>query len=257
MTKILAINGSPRARRGNTDKILQPFLEGAAEAGAVTETLYLKDLRIQECRGCYACHMLTPGRCVLKDDMAGVTEKMLEAEVLVFASPLYVFSVSALLKALLDRMIVFGSLDLEVKDGVVVHPARWPEKKWTWVVISNAGFPEREHFAPLEDLFRRFARAIGGGTQVTIGGMILKGMGEMFSVPALLPNYEWFFDACRQAGREVVRDGSIAEATQEILDRPLVDISMEEFAAMSNAFIEMAAKKARRPKKEAASEQGG
>lgn len=52
MAKILAINGSPRARRGNTDKILQPFLEGAAEAGAATETLYLKELRIQECRGC-------------------------------------------------------------------------------------------------------------------------------------------------------------------------------------------------------------
>jgi putative NADPH-quinone reductase len=257
MTTVLAFNGSPRARRGNTDRILQPFLEGAAAAGARTETMYLRDLRVQECRGCYSCHMRTPGRCVIEDDMARIAEKMLAAEVLVFASPLYVFSVSALMKALLDRMIVFGSLELAVEGGVVVHPPRYPGKTWTWVVIANAGFPEREHFAPLEDLFRRFARAIGGGGQVRIGGMILRGMGELFSVPAQLPDYRWFFDACRQAGREVVREGAVTEATQRILDRPLLDIGPEEFASLSNFFIRKAAEKARKRDGGEARDEGG
>ncbi|HOD29362.1 MAG: flavodoxin family protein [Syntrophales bacterium] len=243
--RVLAFNGSPRDRRGNTEKILQPFLEGAAAAGAVTETLYLKELKIRECQGCYACHMLTPGRCAIRDDMTWVLEKMLASDVLVFASPLYVFTVSAYLKTLLDRMMILGTLEVKVVDGVVVHPPRFPERKWRWVVISNAGFPERELFEPMEGVFRRFAWAIGGGTQVTIAGMILKGMGELFSVPSMLPNYQWFFDACRQAGGEVVREGAIAPATQAVLDRPLLDVDPEAFAAMSNTFIDLAAKKAR------------
>jgi len=75
--------------------------------------------------------------------------------------------------------------------------------------------------------------------------MILKGMGVLFSVPSMLPNYQWFFDACRQAGGEVVREGAIAPATQAVLDRPLLDVDPEAFAAMSNTFIDLAAKKAR------------
>jgi len=189
--------------------------------------------------------MLTPGRCAIRDDMTWVLEKMLASDVLVFASPLYVFTVSAYLKTLLDRMMILGTLEVKVVDGVVVHPPRFPERKWRWVVISNAGFPERELFEPMEGVFRRFAWAIGGGTQVTIAGMILKGMGVLFSVPSMLPNYQWFFDACRQAGGEVVREGAIAPATQAVLDRPLLDVDPEAFAAMSNTFIDLAAKKAR------------
>ncbi|MGD0277396.1 MAG: flavodoxin family protein [Syntrophales bacterium] len=243
--KILAFNGSPRAGRGNTDKILNPFMEGARTAGAETEILYLKELDIKECQGCYACHMITPGVCAIRDDMTGITEKILDADVLVFATPLYVFTVSAYMKALLDRMMIFGDLTLQVANGVIVHPPRFPEKKWRWIVISNAGFPEQHHFEPLADLFRRFAYAMGGGTHVTIDGMILKGMGELFSVPSMLSNYQWFFDACKQAGDDVVRKGRIDPATQAILDKPLLDVSPEAFADMSNTFINLAVKKVR------------
>jgi hypothetical protein len=75
--------------------------------------------------------------------------------------------------------------------------------------------------------------------------MILKGMGELFSVPSMLPNYQWFFDACRQAGGEVVREGAITPATQAVLDRPLLDVGPDEFADLSNTFIDLAVKKAR------------
>jgi putative NADPH-quinone reductase len=241
--QIVAFNGSPRTRRGNTEKILQPFLEGAAAAGAVTETLYLKDLKIMECQGCYACHMLTPGKCAVKDDMTWIMEKMLAADMLVFASPLYFFTVSAYMKALLDRMMIFGSLKLEVVNGVMVHPPRFPERKWRWVVISNAGFPEQDIFRPMEELFRRAAWTVGGGSHVAIAGMIFRSMGELFSVPAMLPGYQWYFDACRQAGADVVLSGQIAPSTQAVLDRPLLDVSSEEFAALSNSVIDQVYKK--------------
>jgi multimeric flavodoxin WrbA len=50
---ILAINGSPKGKYGNTDRILQPFLQGAAAAGADCETIYAKDLDVKECTGCF------------------------------------------------------------------------------------------------------------------------------------------------------------------------------------------------------------
>ena len=129
MKTVLAFNGSPRGAQGNTEKILQPFLDGVRECGGSVETLYLKDLDINECRGCYACHMKTPGKCIIKDDMAMVLEKIMKADIVVFATPLYVFTVSALMKALLDRLIILGDLRLSHVDGLTVHPPRYPDKK--------------------------------------------------------------------------------------------------------------------------------
>lgn len=241
MIKVLAFNGSPRGKNGNTEKILQPFLEGMSEAGASAEILYLKDLSIRECLGCYACHMRTPGICAIKDDMEWVLEKMMSTDIIVFATPLYVFTVSAYLKTLMDRMMILGDLKIIVVNGRTAHPPRFPEKKWQWVLISNAGFPEKEHFGALEDTFERFANAFGGGTHVTLVGSILKGMGELFRVKALLPNFQWFFDVCKQAGREVILDGCISQKTQEILDRPLLDLPLEDLTSICNQYIEKAA----------------
>lgn len=245
MKNVLAFNGSPRGKRGNTEKILNPFLDGVREAGAEAETLYLKDLKIRECQGCYACHMRTPGKCVIRDDMDWILEKILTADMLVFATPLYVFSVTALLKTLMDRMMVLGDLKLVYVDGLMVHPPRYPDKKWDWILISNAGFPEREHFSALEDMFRKFARAVGGGGYVRLAGSILMGMGELFAVKPLLPSFQWYFDACKKAGSEIILQGSISEETQKILDKPLMDIPLEEFARISNRYIDKATQKAR------------
>jgi putative NADPH-quinone reductase len=240
--KILAINGSPRAKRSNTNKILLPFLDGAREAGAGVELLYVKDLDIKPCQGCYTCHMKTPGVCIFKDDMPEVMEKMRAADTIVFAMSLYVFSVPAIFKAFLDRMMVVGDLKVEVVDGLTVHPPRWPDIKWNWVIISNAGFPEDEHFNPMRDMFKRFAWAIGGGGYVKVAASICKGMGELLGNKPLLPQFEWFFEACRKAGSEVVRDGCISPETQAILDKPLMPVTPTEFAELANVFIEKAVK---------------
>ncbi|MBN2283868.1 MAG: flavodoxin family protein [Deltaproteobacteria bacterium] len=242
MKTVLAFNGSPRGAKGNTEKILQPFLEGMRDAGASVETLYLKDLDIKECRGCYNCHMKTPGRCIMSDDMDWIGERIKAADVLVFATPLYVFTVSALMKLLMDRFIIFGDLKLSYTDGLTGHPPRDPDKKWEWVLISNAGFPEREHFTALELTFEKFAWAFGGGTHASVAARILKGMGEILTVKKLLPQFEWFFQACRQAGREVAEQGRIAPETQEILDRPFIDLPVEQLVSILNQNIDKAQK---------------
>lgn len=98
--KVLGIAGSPR-RGGNTDTLLGRFLEGAASRGAEIKVLTVCELKIEGCRHCDAC--LAAGCCRVQDDMQMVYREMESADRLVLASPLQFLSVSAQMKALIDR----------------------------------------------------------------------------------------------------------------------------------------------------------
>jgi len=105
--KVLGISASPRVG-GNTDILLAEALRGAAEAGsagakpgAEVETIFLRDLTIGPCTECYAC--ARTGVCRIEDDYQKVFAKMLEADRLVFATPIFFMAVSAQAKLLIDR----------------------------------------------------------------------------------------------------------------------------------------------------------
>ncbi len=98
--KVLGIAGSPR-RGGNTDTLLARFMEGAAGAGAETKILFACQLKIAGCVHCDAC--LEKGLCRIQDDMQMVFKEMEQADRIVIASPLQFMSVTAQLKALIDR----------------------------------------------------------------------------------------------------------------------------------------------------------
>ncbi len=100
MSKVLIISSSPR-RDGNSETLARYFAKGAEEAGHQTEIFILSGKTINFCRGCFAC--LKTGRCVIPDDAPEIVEKMHDADVLVFATPVYYYSVSGQLKTMLDR----------------------------------------------------------------------------------------------------------------------------------------------------------
>jgi multimeric flavodoxin WrbA len=92
--------GSPRIK-GNTDLLLDEALRGAESAGAEVEKLVVDKLRITPCREYYQC--VKDGNCVIKDDMEAVYTKLLEAEGIIVASPIFFYGLTAQLKALIDR----------------------------------------------------------------------------------------------------------------------------------------------------------
>jgi hypothetical protein len=98
--RVLGIGGSPR-KGGNTDILLARFLEGCASQGAETKNLSVCSLNIAGCRHCDGC--FAKGMCVIKDDMQMVYQEMEAADRIVIASPVQFMSVSAQLKALIDR----------------------------------------------------------------------------------------------------------------------------------------------------------
>lgn len=103
MKKVLAIMGSPR--KCETDRAVQLFQQNFKKYGEVEfETVYLKDLHIENCKGCMICYDQGEWSCPLKDDVHGVFNKLLEADGVVFATPVYSLQVTALMKTLLDRL---------------------------------------------------------------------------------------------------------------------------------------------------------
>jgi multimeric flavodoxin WrbA len=102
--KVLGILGSPRVG-GNSDVLLERALAGAKEAGAETEKIILDRKRIAGCKDCRKCN--ETGICALKDDMAEIQDKILEASAIVHASPVYFWTMTAQMKAYLDRWCVF------------------------------------------------------------------------------------------------------------------------------------------------------
>lgn len=98
--KVLGISGSPR-RHGNTETLLDSFLDGAKSAGAEIEKVVLKDIDYSPCRGCNACHKT--GECIVKDDAPALFEKMSGADCVAVASPIYSMGITAQLKGFIDR----------------------------------------------------------------------------------------------------------------------------------------------------------
>ncbi|MEA3361590.1 MAG: flavodoxin family protein [Thermodesulfobacteriota bacterium] len=100
MIKILAIYGSPR-RKGNTSLLLKKSVQGAIEAGAEIEEIFLRDLKMSPCLEIYGCKKT--GRCVIQDDFQDVYDKILSCHGIILASPMFFYMVSAHTKILMDR----------------------------------------------------------------------------------------------------------------------------------------------------------
>lgn len=103
MTKnVLILSGSFR-KGGNSDVLCDQFAKGAAEAGNQVEKIFINDRSINFCRGCGVCN--TTHKCIMKDDMAEILDKMVKADVIVMATPVYFYSMNGQMKTLIDRTV--------------------------------------------------------------------------------------------------------------------------------------------------------
>lgn len=98
--KVLGISGSPH-RHGNTETLLDAFLEEVSEAGGEADKVILKDLDYSPCRGCNVCHK--DGECIVKDQALPLFDRILTMDCLAVASPIYSMGITAELKGLIDR----------------------------------------------------------------------------------------------------------------------------------------------------------
>ncbi|WFN36867.1 flavodoxin family protein [Methanomicrobium antiquum] len=192
MVKVIGITASPKTH-GNTEKLLESFLRGAEKEGAETEKIKLKDLLYTSCQGCNKCHRT--GRCVLNDDLKILLNRIVtEADVLVLASPIYSMTITAEMKAFIDRgqymwarKFVLKNLSFD-EEHLKTHKG---------VFVSTAGMNRKDVFDAAFPVVRAFFNDAGYEytTNITAEGM--DNFGTIEQRPDKLKEAE-------DAGREVV-----------------------------------------------------
>jgi multimeric flavodoxin WrbA/putative sterol carrier protein len=229
MSKILAIQGSPRPKVSNTDVLLQEFLKGAQSQGAETETVYLKQKDIHPCVGCYTCWTKTPGVCIFKDDMPELLEKVRSCDIMIYATPLYNFNMTSLLKTFQDRLLPLLDPHLIKTGETYRHPSRCQVNR-KMVLVSTCGFPEISHFDGLRHIFRH----LEGNSHVPLIGELLMPGAELLKQEGLKEKAQVIFRAAYQTGVEVVRDGRVSKETEAEIQKPL--LKADEMAELANLW---------------------
>lgn len=111
--QVLIISTSPR-KNGNSSSMADAFMKGAKDSGNNVEKVSLHDKEIRFCKGCLACQKIQ--RCVIQDDADVITGKMLSADVIVFATPIYYYEMSGQMKTMLDRANPLYTADYAFRD---------------------------------------------------------------------------------------------------------------------------------------------
>jgi multimeric flavodoxin WrbA len=136
--KILAFNGSPR-KQGNTSTLVKKILEGAQSAGAETAEVRLHEIDFKGCVGCLGCRQ-NPGRCMHKDGLSPFLEAMKTCNGIVIGSPIYMYHITAQMKAFVDRNY---SLYISREDGgydTAIPPGK------TYALVTSQGDPDADSF---------------------------------------------------------------------------------------------------------------
>lgn len=212
---ILAFNSSPRDNQTSlTELLLQKFLDGAREAGATTETLYLKNYQINHCLGCLSCWVKTNSRCVQQDDMTEeLFERYHEADLAVLATPLYHFNVNARMKIFIERTLpILHPLFVDLGEHTG-QPSR-SEKMPKVVVLSVCGSLEPKNF-----------QALSLNMQMIFGSQLVaeiyRHSSWALNLPSLALQTEQVLVAVAKAGEEIVRAGKVSQATLKAVSQDL------------------------------------
>lgn len=116
--KIAILNGSPRAK--NTTAMVNAFADGAKEVGHEVNILHVGKMQIKDCMGCEYCHTKGNGTCIIKDDMQKVLPVVNDADMLVFATPVYYRGITSYLSAVIHRFYCIGKPERPTKAALLI-----------------------------------------------------------------------------------------------------------------------------------------
>jgi multimeric flavodoxin WrbA/putative sterol carrier protein len=239
--KVMLVRGNPR-KNGFTQYLTNLFLQGLREVGAtVTDVdITTEQYSLRPCLGCYHCWLAKPGQCVHHDPMEKLFDVILQADVLVCATPVYYFAMSSYLKNFFERTIPLTTTGLEPsKMGILRNrmrePEKWPKKKF--VSITVGALRALEGYEPVNQTFRLIADAL----DMELGGQLTRTESHLLpyklSKPITLKRVEAAF---LKAGHEAGTTGRVSAKTMQ--DAAL-QLSPDEtyFRTYSNIYWEHAA----------------
>jgi multimeric flavodoxin WrbA len=206
--------GSPRLRKSGSYHLGQHFANGLKKGGFNISEIMIHEKTIKPCLGCFSCWSTSPGKCVLRDDMDNLLPILYQADLIVYAVPLYIYSVPGPVKTFMDRQIPLAEGYMIEMEGLTAHPRRNKEKTLKAFVLSVAGFPEKVHFDAMIAMFKKFFRP---ASERYLGEIIIAGANSM-AYDHNQQRYAQLYKLIEQAGYELAQNGRVNDSTLKQID---------------------------------------
>ncbi len=234
LKKILVIDGGGRSEKYSKSTLMaKNFCEGIEAEGGAVEYINLKNMVIKNCCGCYTCWTKTPGICCYKDDMPDLLLKTRKADLIVYVSPLFIFSINSRLKTFLDRSIPNIKPYMIKKEGLTSHPFRYQEdSEKGFIIFSAGGFPEIEgNFDGVSAIFRNLS---DHSANATLAGEFYLPAAELLSQPIYNERRKRVEKTCYQAGKQIMKKGKIDIKLMKEIQDPC--ISQDKFQSQADTY---------------------
>lgn len=231
---IIILNASPRKQRGYTDLLINSLESGLKSIpGKEVRRIYIEDYNIKPCTGCWSCWQRNNGDCIFdeKDDYKALSESIDQADLIVYAFPLYADGMPGKLKNYFDRHV--SSLYPYMMNGAnsICHPIRRSKRNQSLAILSICGFPEVSNFDPVIAHFKALAH---NDHRVVVGELVRPAIMYLFNNPTLLDLQLDILDQLFQAGVQLASVGSITKALQKKISRPVC--TKKQFIDSANQY---------------------
>ncbi len=233
--KVLVVSSSHRIEKGATHFFVDKMIQGMKRAGASVDVLFPAKMNIKPCTSCFHCWTDTSRECIHhgKDDMVQFWELFHAADLVLWATPIYLYHCTSALKTLMDRLFLDVDPHLTLLDNnLICHPLK-KERRPLEALMAVAALTDRDVFKPLSGTFNAYV----GRRNSTLATEIFR----TASVPFLMENFltkksEVVFKAFEQAGFELVQNKKVSKKTKKACEMELRTRSI--FIAAANGFVE-------------------
>lgn len=217
MRKAIVINGSPRAEKGNTARLLAPFIEGMEAAGAEVRLFHAAHMTIKPCSGELHCWDEKPGQCIHTDEMEVLYPLLRQAETLVLATPVYI-PLPGEMQNFMNRLCPLVDPSLETRDGRTQARFRPDVIIARIALVATSGWWEAGNCDTVVHIAQELAAKAG----VEFGGALLRPHAHLiWEKGNPTEKGQAVLEAVRRAGNELIASGSISQKTLIAAGKPL------------------------------------
>lgn len=224
--KTLIINGSLKGEASHSYMVASRFARGIeATADAQTEVIELKNMNISHCVGCFGCWKVTPGQCVIRDDMDIIRDKIMESDNIILSFPLYFFGVSSKMKTMLDRLLPFkmpykGRHATE--DDLLIMDYRYDFSDKRLILVSSCAHSSTD--IVYDSVTREFDMICGKNNYTKV----FCPQGEILELDQMKPILNKYLNGIEDAGKEFGINRKLSEETARKVCAPLIPVRAVE-----------------------------
>ena len=216
--RVLILNGAPRKKQGAQwfyESILtKPFFD---DPEIKTEHVFLKDLKMTSCKGCFYCQIEDPGQCIIKDELSPIMDRYFTYDLVILSSPIYIGYCSSLMKLFLDRTFRYVDWRIKFHDEKYAQPTLTRDDLPETFIFSISGIHSKKIFGPFIESIRKVAHI------KFMDSLFIPGAFAYYNSPVKFKRLDEICDNLPIAAREIINNGRIGKKTKKEIEKITFD----------------------------------